>query len=176
MNETYTTLVGNLVADPQTIKNGTIRPVTRFRVAVTERSYNAEEGRAVDVQTSFYQVSAWGNLGLNAAESLRKGDRVIVQGKLSVEQYQTKEGESRTSVAVEARAVGPDLTFGSARFHKVVHGEDERSRSAAETSDGTQHGSAVDGVGERRDEDDEIPPYQEVDGLRIDPAGALAGR
>lgn len=168
MNETYTTLVGNLVADPVTVANSGSRPVTRFRLAVTERNYNPTLGRTVDGRTSFYQVSAWGYLGLNAAESLRKGERVLVYGKLAVEQYQGKEGDLRTSVSVEARAVGHDLTFGGTRYRKVVRPNAE----AEPVADDADEAALQDDDHPLADE--EIPEYQEVDGLLVNYNGELA--
>lgn len=182
MNETFTTLVGNLVADPVTATVAGSRPVTRFRLAVTERTFNPTLGRTVDGRTSFFQVSAWGYLGLNVGESLRKGERVIVYGKLAVEQYTGKEGEPRTSVSVEARAVGHDLTFGGTRFHKQARPDVAAAESAghpgALPDDARDHeplagDDLADGL--LADESGEpIPEYREVDGLLVDAAGELA--
>lgn len=183
MNETYTTLVGNLVADPVVVNNGAARPVTRFRIAVTERTFNPDLGKTVDGRTSFYQVSVWGYLGLNAAESLQKGQRVIVYGKLAIEQYQTKDGQLRTSAGVEARALGHDLTFGGTRFRKMTHTDVEAGPEPADHRPSPDENHLVSDLPEDECEPEfdpgdgegsEVPPYQEVNGVLVDHYGQLA--
>ena len=129
MNETHVTVVGNLVADPVLRVTPGEREVAGFRLASTVRRYDAELGRSVDVRTSFYSVSCWGYLARNAAESLRKGERVVVTGRLDVREYSGDDKVLRTSVDVVADAVGHDLTYGTSRFTKV-------RRGVAATADG----------------------------------------
>ena len=122
MNETHVTVVGNLVADPVLRVTPGEREVAGFRLASTVRRYDAELGRSVDVRTSFYSVSCWGYLARNVAESLRKGERVVVTGRLDVREYSGDDKVLRTSVDVVADAVGHDLTYGTSRFTKVRRG------------------------------------------------------
>jgi single-strand DNA-binding protein len=122
VNETRVTVVGNLVADPVLRVTPGEREVAGFRLASTVRRYDATLGRPVDVRTSFYSVSCWGYLARNAAESLRKGERVVVTGRLDVREYAGDDKVLRTSVDVVADAVGHDLTYGTSRFTKVRRG------------------------------------------------------
>lgn len=107
MNATAITLTGNLVADPELRYTPTGTPVANFRVASTER-YKTDEGWK-DGDTLFLTVNAWRDLAEHAAETLSKGDRVIVTGRIRQRSYETKEGEQRTVFEVEATDVGVSL-------------------------------------------------------------------
>ena len=171
MNETHVTVVGNLVADPVLRVTPGEREVAGFRLASTVRRYDAELGRSVDVRTSFYSVSCWGYLARNAAESLRKGERVVVSGRLDVREYTGDDKVVRTSVDVVADAVGHDLVYGTSRFTKVRRGV---------------AGAAPEVEAEETDGDDTAPdaeegpfgpvesdPFVAVDGMRVDRDGAI---
>lgn len=124
MPSTPVTIVGNLVADPTRREK---IDATTFRVAVQHSRLNRETGEFIDDGASFYNVTAWGRLGINAATSLRRGQRVIVSGTLKLREYTTDAGEMRTSADISAAAVGPDLTWGYAMFMKVDHSEPRES-------------------------------------------------
>lgn len=111
------TVVGNVVNHPVRKDVGDTH-VVEFRVAVNESRLDPATGEWAE-RTSYFKVSAWRHLGANVAESLRKGDRVIVQGTLRVREYRTEQDEPRLSVEISAQAVGVDLTYGVARFTKV---------------------------------------------------------
>ncbi len=119
MNETLVTLVGNIGGgDPELRFLGNGTAVCKFRMAVTPRKF--KDGKWEDQEPSWFQVTAWRSLGENVAESLRNGDRVIVQGNLQVRQYEDREGVKRTSTEVEALSVGADLTFATAKPVKAA--------------------------------------------------------
>ncbi len=166
VNETHVTVVGNLVADPVLRVTPGEREVAGFRLASTVRRYDAELGRSVDVRTSFYSVSCWGYLARNVAESLRKGERVVVTGRLDVREYAGDDKVLRTSVDVVADAVGHDLTYGTSRFTKV-----RRGVAAATTEEAEE--AAPDGPDSVLDEEEppfgpaESDPFVEADGMRI---------
>lgn len=111
------TVVGNLVADPELkyTQNGTA--VANFRVASTPRVYR--DGQWVDGEGMFLTCSLWREAAENAVESLSKGMRVIVQGRLRQRSYETREGERRTVFEVEVDEVGPSLKFARAQVTRT---------------------------------------------------------
>lgn len=118
VNETMVTLVGNVADAPELryLPNGTA--VAKLRVACTPRK-RGEDGKFSDGESSWYTVTAWRSQAENAAESIGKGDRVIVYGALSVRQYEV-EGQKRTSTEVDAHAIGVELTFATAKPVKAA--------------------------------------------------------
>ena len=115
--DTPITVVGNLVADPELkyTQNGTA--VANFRVASTPRVYR--DGQWVDGEGMFLTCSLWREAAENAVESLSKGMRVIVQGRLRQRSYETREGERRTVFEVEVDEVGPSLKFARAQVTRT---------------------------------------------------------
>lgn len=177
VNETHVTVVGNLVADPVLRVTPGQREVAGFRLASTVRRYDAEQGRSVDVRTSFFSVSCWGYLARNVSESLRKGERVVVTGRLDLREYTGADGQPRLSADVVADAVGPDLTFGVSRFTRV-----RRGSADPDAGPGAPDEEAPAGPVDEADEEvleelrdplgpAESDPYLVVDGLELDPEG-----
>lgn len=118
--ETTITLIGNLTAEPELRFTPSGVPVTKFTVASTPRSLNKATNEWVDGETLFVTCNVWRQAAENAAESLEKGTRVIVQGRLKARSYETKEGEKRTVFELEVDAFGPDLTRATAKISKVA--------------------------------------------------------
>ncbi len=116
------TVVGNIVADPELrfIQNGAA--VANFRVASTPRRYDAQAGQYVDGEAVFLTCNVWLLAAENVAETLHKGDRVIVTGRLRQRSYDDKNGERRTVMEVEVDEVGPSLRFATAQVNKVSRG------------------------------------------------------
>jgi single-strand DNA-binding protein len=110
VRETTVTVVGNVATDVvlRQIQDGT--PVASFGVVSSESRFDAKTQSWVEGNKLFVWVSGWRRLARGAAASLKKGDPVIVAGKLRLESYE-KEGEKRTKVNVEATAIGPNLAF-----------------------------------------------------------------
>jgi single-strand DNA-binding protein len=133
LNQTIVTVVGNLVDDPKlrTIEAG--QHVAGFRVASTSRRFDRDSGQWVDSGQLFLGVSCWRELGENVAVSLRKGDPVIVSGKLSTRTYE-KDGQTRSVCELEALAIGPDLARGTAVFRRVPRPVDEPAAAPADES------------------------------------------
>jgi single-strand DNA-binding protein len=104
--------VGNLTDEPQLRFTNSGLPVVNFTVAVNEGS--KEEPR-----TSFYDVAAWRSLAQNVADTLHKGNRVVVFGTLAQRSWETTEGQKRSKIEVTAEAVGPDLRFATAHVQAV---------------------------------------------------------
>ena len=118
MNESYVTIQGRLVADPDLKQTRAAIPFAAFRVASTVRR-PAPGGGYQDGPTSFFNVSAFRSLGANAAHSLHKGDPVTVYGRLRVNQFTRADGTLGTTAEVDAYSVGHDLTYGRTAFEKV---------------------------------------------------------
>ena len=117
MNETFVTVVGNLVEDPKlrTIEAG--QDVASFRIASTSRRFDRDSQRWIDSAQLFLGVTCWRALAGNATASLRKGDPVVVTGKLTTRTYE-KDGQTRSVCELEALAIGPDLARGTAVFRR----------------------------------------------------------
>lgn len=132
VNEIQVTLVGNIGGgDPELRLTPSGVPVCKFRMACTPRTFDKGSSEWKDGEPSWYQITAWRALGENAAETLKNGMRVIVQGNLSVRGYE-KDGEKRTSTEVDATAIGPELAFSTAKVTKVSRsGGEAGGRTAA---------------------------------------------
>jgi single-strand DNA-binding protein len=117
-SDNHTTIVGNLVDDPELrfTNNGT--PVANFRVAVTQRFQ--EGGTWRDGETSFFRVNAWRDQATHLAESLRKGDRVMVVGRLRQRSWETPDGERRSVAEIEADEVGASLKWATASVERAA--------------------------------------------------------
>lgn len=117
MSESTVTVRGNVTADPQ-VKHGKESgvPFTVFGIA-ENRSRRDANGDIVHLGTSFFEVIAFRALGRNAAESLSKGDPVVVHGRLQINDWESGE-RSGTTAQIDAFAIGPDLTFGTSEFTK----------------------------------------------------------
>ncbi|MQA83666.1 MAG: single-stranded DNA-binding protein [Streptosporangiales bacterium] len=118
MNDTYVTVVGNVVTDPAHVKLDSGVHVLSMRLASTTRRYDRALGEWRDASTLYLTVSCWRALAENVAASVSKGDPLVVTGRLRVRNYPGGNGERRVSVEVEASAVGHDLSRGVTRFQK----------------------------------------------------------
>lgn len=117
--ETVITVVGNITADPELHYTNSGLPVTSFTVAATPRTFNRQTGEMQDGDTLFIRCSAWRDMAENIAESLTKGMRVLVQGRLTQRSYETREGEKRTVVELQVDEIGPSLRFATAKVNRV---------------------------------------------------------
>ena len=107
--DTVITVIGNLTADPELRWTQSGAAVADFTVASTPRTYDRNAGEWRDGDTLFMRCSVWRDTAENVAESLRKGMRVIVQGRLTQRSYDTQQGERRTVVELQVDEVGPSL-------------------------------------------------------------------
>jgi len=118
--DTQITITGNLVDDPELRFTPSGQPVARFRVASTPRFRDNSTGEWKDGDSLFLTCNVWRQAAENVAESLTRGTRVIVSGRLRQRSYETKEGEKRTVYEIEADDVGPSLRNASAKVNKVA--------------------------------------------------------
>jgi single-strand DNA-binding protein len=118
--DTQITIAGNLVDDPELRFTPAGQPVARFRVASTPRFRDNSTGEWKDGDSLFLTCNVWRQAAENVAESLTRGMRVIVSGRLRQRSYETKEGEKRTVYEVEVDDVGPSLRNASAKVNKIA--------------------------------------------------------
>lgn len=116
MNESTVTVSGNVVADPVEHVTSNGLGFTTFRVASTERRFNPKLGMFADGHTNFFNVTAFRLLAANAAVSLKKGQPVVVQGRLRINTYDRQDGGVGVSVDITADHIGHDLTWGRTSF------------------------------------------------------------
>src|SRR6476661_638079 len=119
MNESYVTVSGNVVGDPVVRTTRASVPFVTFRVASTVRRVDTKTGEYIDGGTNYVNVTAFRSLGINLANSLHKGDPVIVYGRLRINQWVNGE-RSGTSVEIDAHNVGHDLSRGQSQFTRVA--------------------------------------------------------
>ncbi len=120
--ETIITVVGNLTDDPELRFTPNGAAVANFTVASTPRSFDKNSNEWKDGDALFLRCSAWRQLAENVAESLQRGARVVVQGRLKQRSYETKEGEKRTVYELDVDEVGPSLKFATAKVNKTTRG------------------------------------------------------
>ena len=117
--ETVITVVGNLVDDPELRFTPSGAAVAKFRVASTPRIFDRQTSEWKDGDALFMRCSIWREAAENVAESLTRGSRVIVQGRLKQRSYETREGEKRTVVELEVDEIGPSLKYATAKVNKA---------------------------------------------------------
>ena len=118
--DTQITIAGNLVDDPELRFTPSGQPVANFRVASTPRYRDNASGEWKDGDSLFLTCNVWRQAAENVAESLQRGMRVIVSGRLRQRSYETKEGEKRTVYEVEVDDVGPSLRNASAKVNRAT--------------------------------------------------------
>jgi len=128
--ETILTIVGNLTADPELRFTPAGAAVASFTVASTPRSFDKSSGEWRDGDPLFMRCSIWKQAAENVAESLVRGARVMVTGRLKQRSFE-KDGQKRTVVELDVDEVGPSLKYATAKVNKV-------SRTAGDTSGGSQ--------------------------------------
>ncbi|MBP6996098.1 MAG: single-stranded DNA-binding protein [Phycicoccus sp.] len=120
--ETTITIVGNLTGDPELRFTPSGAAVANFTVASTPRTFDRQSNEWKDGETLFMRCSIWRDAAENVAESLQRGTRVIVTGRLKSRSYETKEGEKRTVVEMDVDEVGPSLRYANAKVTKTQRG------------------------------------------------------
>lgn len=113
------TVSGLVATTPRHLITADGLPITSFRLASSNRRFDRTKGIWVDGETNWYTITAFRQLGVNAAGSVNKGDRILVQGVLRVRDWDNGE-RAGTSVEIEAEAIGHDLTWGTSNFTRTV--------------------------------------------------------
>ena len=117
--ETIITVVGNLVDDPELRFTPSGAAVANFRIASTPRTFDRQTNEWKDGDALFLTCSVWRQAAENVAESLQRGMRVVVQGRLKSRQYETREGEKRTVFEIDVEEVGPSLKYATAKVTRA---------------------------------------------------------
>jgi single-strand DNA-binding protein len=120
--ETVITVVGNLTGDPELRFTPSGAAVASFTVASTPRTLDKATNEWKDGEALFLRCSIWRQAAENVAESLQKGMRVVVQGRLQQRSYDTKEGEKRTVIEMQVDEVGPSLKYATAKVNRTTRG------------------------------------------------------
>jgi single-strand DNA-binding protein len=153
--ETVITVVGNLVDDPELRFTPSGAAVANFRIASTPRTFDRQANEWKDGEALFLSCAVWRQAAENVAESLQKGMRVVVQGRLKQRSYETREGERRTVVELDVEEVGPSLKYATAKVARVQRsgggggygsqgggGDDPWASSPAQSNQGAGQGAA----------------------------------
>lgn len=117
--ETIINVVGNLTSDPELRFAPNGNAVANFTIASTPRTFDRQANEFKDGETLFLRASVWREAAENVAESLAKGMRVIVSGRLKSRSYETKEGEKRTVIELEVDEIGPSLRYANAKVNRT---------------------------------------------------------
>ena len=128
--DTVITVIGNLTADPELRFTPSGAAVSNFTVASTPRRFNKQSGQWEDQEALFLRCNIWRQAAENVAESLVRGARVIVSGRLNQRSFETREGEKRTVVELDVDEIGPSLKYATAKLAKVT-------RTGADTTGGS---------------------------------------
>src|SRR4051794_5165726 len=121
--ETVITVIGNLTADPELRFTPSGAAVANFTVASTPRTFDRQSQEWKDGEALFLRCNVWRQAAENCAESLQRGARVIVSGRLKQRSFDTKEGEKRTVIELEVDEIGPSLKYATAKGIKAARGD-----------------------------------------------------
>ncbi len=138
--DTPITIVGNLVNDPELRFTASGQPVATFRVASTPRFRDNSTGEWKDGDSLFLTCNVWRQMAENVAESLQRGMRVIVNGRLRQRNYETQQGEKRTVYEIEVDDVGPSLLRASAKVTRATRGGGDGGFGGAPSGGGNAAG------------------------------------
>ena len=120
MNDTQITVIGNAVDDPELRFTPAGQPVARFRVASTPRVRDKASGEWKDGEALFLTVNVWRAMAEHACESIQRGTRVVVDGRLRQRSYETREGDKRTVYEIEADEIGVSVKFAACKVAKAA--------------------------------------------------------
>ncbi len=140
--ETVITVVGNLTDDPELRFTPSGAAVANFTVASTPRTLNKQTNEWEDGEAMFLRCSIWRQAAENVAESLQKGARVIVQGRMRARTWETREGEKRTSFEIDVDEIGPSLRWATAKVARA--GRSSAGGGGGYTGGGQQSGGQAD--------------------------------
>lgn len=132
MSKLTVTVWGNVATEPMHVVSGNGMPRTSFRLASTPRR-RRDDGSYGDGPTSFFSVTCFGHMAVNVADSVHKGEPVVLQGEMTVREWQTENGRSGKDVDLVALHIGPDLRWGRTRFMRAPRRSDEAGVAGQQT-------------------------------------------
>lgn len=156
-NETTLTIVGNLTDDPSLKFTASGAAVASFTVASTPRQFDKAANAWKDGEALFMRCSVWREAAESVAESLQRGHRVIVTGRLTQRSYETREGEKRTVIELQVDEVGPSLRYATAKVQKMSRSGG--SSGGQRQTDGDPWASAAPAGGGRSSGFEDEPPF-----------------
>jgi single-strand DNA-binding protein len=145
--ETTITVIGNLTSDPELRFTPSGSAVANFTIASTPRTFDRQSNEWKDGETLFLRASVWREAAENVAESLTKGMRVIVNGRLKSRSYETKEGEKRTVIELEVDEIGPSLRYANAKVNRTQRSGGRGAGNGAQGGFGSGSGGGNSGGG-----------------------------
>ena len=145
--ETVITVVGNLVDDPELRFTPSGAAVANFRIASTPRNFDRQTNEWVDGEGLFLSCAVWRQAAENVAESLVRGSRVIVSGRLKARSYETREGEKRTVFEIDVDEIGPALRYATAKVSRTSSGGGGGGGAARQPSNAGSGSSSSSGGG-----------------------------
>jgi len=151
--ETVITLIGNLTNDPELRFTPSGSAVANFTVASTPRTFDSQSKEWKDGETLFMRCAVWREAAENVAESLTKGTRVILSGRLKSRSYETKEGEKRTVIEMEVDEIGASLQFANVKVNRTQRGNNSGGNRGGQRQ-GNQGGQRSGGYGNDNAQDD----------------------
>ena len=160
--DTNITVVGNIVADPELRFTPAGAAVANFRVASTPRRYNSQTNQWEDGEAMFLTCNVWRQAAENVAETMSKGMRVIVTGRLKQRSFQTREGDNRTVFEIDVDEVGPSLRFSTAQVNRNPRESGGQSAASQQFDQAAQQGqTATNGAWSQPAQagQDQAPPF-----------------
>jgi single-strand DNA-binding protein len=145
--ETVITVIGNITADPELRFTPSGAAVASFTIASTPRTFDRQTNEWKDGEALFLRCSIWRQAAENVAESLTRGMRVIVSGRLQQRSYDTREGEKRTVIEMQVDEVGPSLRYATAKVNRTQRGSDNGGGGFGGNSGGSGGGNSGGGFG-----------------------------
>ncbi|HEX3813285.1 MAG TPA: single-stranded DNA-binding protein [Mycobacteriales bacterium] len=145
--ETVITVVGNLTADPELRFTPSGAAVANFTVASTPRTFDRQSNEWKDGEALFLRCSVWRQAAENVAESLTRGTRVVVSGRLKQRSFETKEGEKRTVIELDVDEIGPSLRYATAKVNKTSRGSGQGGFNGGGGGGGGNYGGPSGGGG-----------------------------
>ena len=139
--ETVITVVGNLTADPELRFTPSGAAVASFTVASTPRTFDRQTNEWKDGEALFLRCSIWRQAAENVAESLQRGTRVVVSGRLKQRSFETREGEKRTVIEMDVDEVGPSLRYATAKVNRTQRGSSSGGYGAGGSDSGSGGGA-----------------------------------
>ena len=156
--DTTITVIGNLTADPELRFTPSGAAVANFTVASTPRSFDRQTGEWKDGEALFLRCNIWRQAAENVAETLTRGMRVVVAGRLRQRSFETREGEKRTVVELEVDEIGPSLRYATAKVNKVSRGSGSGGYGSGGSAGSDDPWGSAPAAGTSGGSDDE-PPF-----------------
>jgi single-strand DNA-binding protein len=138
MSDTIT-VTGLVATTPRHLVTSEGLPITSFRVASTQRRFDRSQEKWIDAETNWYTVSVFRQLAINAAASIKKGERVLVTGRLRIREWQNGE-RAGTTIEIEADAIGHDLSWGTSVFGRTISSSESSSNTESSSTESVPQG------------------------------------